>query len=144
MQNVWHNGIVPSHLHLFFFICLLQIPGVPLIFGLRNALFLESPSAFQRKYASTSEEGRLHMTEKEYQILRDRTMNRLAGDEAINSNTEIMENEDYGDQTGIVQAVKRSINSRNQMGIKDKPQFKRKRAKVIIYTCAVSFCWFES
>lgn len=130
--------IVHLDLHLFFLICLLQVPGVPLIFGLRNALFLESPSAFQRQYVKTSEEGRLHMTQKEYQIFKDRVMNRLTGEEANNSITEIMEIEDSEDQTINVQAVEKGITSRNRMEIKDKPQFKRKRAKVIIYSCAVS------
>lgn len=72
------------------------------------------------------------MTEKEYQIFKDTAMNRLTGEGANNSITEIMENEDSGDQTLNVQAVKRSITARNRMEIKDKPQFKRKRAKVII------------
>ncbi|XP_014498507.1 rRNA-processing protein UTP23 homolog isoform X2 [Vigna radiata var. radiata] len=106
-----------------------EVPGVPLIYGLRNALFLESPSAFQRQYVKTSEEGRLHMNEKEYKILKDRVMNRLTHDEANNSITETMENMDSGDQTINVQAVKTSTFARNRMPIKDKPQFKRKRAK---------------
>ncbi|KAH1211695.1 rRNA-processing protein UTP23 [Glycine max] len=106
-----------------------EVPGVPLIFGLRNALFLESPSAFQREYVKTSEEGRLHMTQKEYQIFKDRVMNRLTGEEANNSITEIMEIEDSEDQTINVQAVEKGITSRNRMEIKDEPQFKRKRAK---------------
>ncbi|QCD94202.1 U3 small nucleolar RNA-associated protein 23 [Vigna unguiculata] len=55
-----------------------EVPGVPLIYGLRNALFLESPSAFQRQYVKTSEEERLHMTEKEYKILKDRGPNPLS------------------------------------------------------------------
>lgn len=130
--------MVHLDLHLFFLICLLQVPGVPLIFGLRNALFLESPSAFQRQYVKTSEEGRLHMTQKEYQIFKDRVMNRLTGEEANHSISQIMENDDSEDQTINVQAVKKGITARNRMEIKDKPQFKRKRAKVIIYSCAVS------
>nr|KYP71054.1 rRNA-processing protein UTP23 isogeny [Cajanus cajan] len=106
-----------------------EVPGVPLIYGLRNALFLEPPSAFQRQYVKTSEEGRLHMTVKEYQIFKDRVMNRLAGEQADNSNTEILENVDSEDQTINVKAVKKNITTRNRMEIKDKPQFKRKRAK---------------
>ncbi|TKY57045.1 rRNA-processing protein UTP23-like [Spatholobus suberectus] len=106
-----------------------EVPGVPLIYGLRNALFLEPLSAFQRQYVKTSEEGRLHMTEKEYHTFKDRVTNRLTGEEINNSITEIMENEDSGDQTINVQAVKKSITARNLMEIKDKPQFKRKRAK---------------
>lgn len=83
------------------------------------------------------------MTEKEFQIFRDRAKNILAGGEADTSNTEIIENKDSGDQIASSQAIKRRITSRNQMGIKDKPQFKRKRAKVIIYCCAVSFLLFN-
>ena len=109
-----------------------QVPGVPLIYGLRNALFLESPSAFQRQYVKTSEEGRLHMTEKEYKILKDRVMNRLRDEEPNNSITETMENVDSGDQTVNVQAVEANTFARDPMAVKDKPQFKRKRAKVII------------
>jgi U3 small nucleolar RNA-associated protein 23 len=55
-----------------------KVPGVPLIFGLRNALFLESPSASQKEHVKTSEERRLHMTDIEYQIFKDRAMKRLA------------------------------------------------------------------
>ncbi|KAK7385849.1 hypothetical protein VNO78_31765 [Psophocarpus tetragonolobus] len=106
-----------------------EVPGVPLIFGLRNALFLEPPSTFQREYVKTSEEGRLHMTEKEYQIFKDRVMNKLNGEETNDSITEIMENEDSGDQTINAQTIKKSITARNRMEIKDKPQFKRKKAK---------------
>ncbi|KAJ6395488.1 hypothetical protein OIU77_020689 [Salix suchowensis] len=50
-----------------------EVPGVPLIFGLRNALFLEPPSAFQRQFAKNSEEERSHMTEKEAALLKKRT-----------------------------------------------------------------------
>ena len=70
------------------------------------------------------------MTEKEYQIFKNRVMNRLAGEEAQNTITEMMEKKDSRDQTVKVEALKRSSTARNQMDIKDKPQFKRKRAKV--------------
>lgn len=73
------------------------------------------------------------MTNTEYQIFRDRAKKKLAGGEDNNSNTEITENKDAGDPIASAQAIKRSITSRNQTGIKDKPQFKRKRAKVILY-----------
>jgi len=109
----------------------LQVPGVPLIFGLRNALFLESPSAFQKEYVKTSEERRLHMTDKEYQTFKDKAMKKLADGEADNSNAEIVENNDLGDSIASAQAIKRSIISRNQQGVKDRPQFKRRKAKVI-------------
>lgn len=79
------------------------------------------------------------MSKKEYQIFRDRAMNRLAGEEANDSITGVMENKDSGDQAINVQAV-RSITSRNKTDIKDKPQFKRKRAKVNIYSLLYLFC----
>ncbi|PNT21632.1 hypothetical protein POPTR_009G159400v4 [Populus trichocarpa] len=41
-----------------------EVTGVPLIFGLRNALFLEPPSAFQQQLAKNSEE-QSHMSEFE-------------------------------------------------------------------------------
>ncbi|KAK7335869.1 hypothetical protein VNO80_27973 [Phaseolus coccineus] len=95
-----------------------EVPGVPLIYGLRNALFLESPSAFQRQYVKTSEEERSHVTEKEYKILNGRVMNRQTYEEANKSITEIREKVDSGDETINFEAVQ-----------KDKPLFKRKRAK---------------
>ena len=83
------------------------------------------------------------MTQKEYQIFKDRVMNRLTGEEANHSISQIMENDDSEDQTINVQAVKKGITARNHMEIKDKPQFKRKRAKVIIYSCAGSVSQLE-
>ncbi|CAK9139009.1 unnamed protein product [Ilex paraguariensis] len=46
-----------------------SIPGVPVIIGLRNALLLEQPPAFQHQFAISAEKERLHMTELEYQML---------------------------------------------------------------------------
>ncbi|CAK9154062.1 unnamed protein product [Ilex paraguariensis] len=46
-----------------------QIPGVPVIIGLRNALLLEQPSAFQHQFAKSAEKERSHMTELEYQMI---------------------------------------------------------------------------
>ncbi|KAL1307804.1 hypothetical protein HN51_049701 [Arachis hypogaea] len=102
-----------------------EVPGVPLIYGLRNTLFLEPISAFQLQYVKTAGEKRLHMDDREYQIFRSKVMNRLSGEEA----DEIMENKDSRDETIKVEALKRSSTARNPMEIKDKPQFKRKRAK---------------
>ncbi|KAL1348066.1 hypothetical protein AAHE18_07G052100 [Arachis hypogaea] len=77
------------------------------------------------QYVKTSGEKRLHMDDREYQIFRSKVMNRLSGEEA----DEIMENKDSRDETIKVEALKRSSTARNPMEIKDKPQFKRKRAK---------------
>lgn len=69
------------------------------------------------------------MTEEEYQIFRDRARNLLVGEGAEDLNTKIMKNKDSRDQITSAQEVKRNTGLRN-MGFKDKPQFKRKRAKV--------------
>ncbi|KAK2645140.1 hypothetical protein Ddye_020335 [Dipteronia dyeriana] len=103
-----------------------EVPGVPLIFGLRNALFLEQPSTFQRQFVKASEEGRSRMTESEYKMLKKRAKGILETEEIRDSSNE---DEDVGDQNLELQTVKKSDNARKQMGVKDKPQFKRKRAK---------------
>ncbi|KAJ8766780.1 hypothetical protein K2173_008334 [Erythroxylum novogranatense] len=102
------------------------LPGVPLIFGLRNALFLEPPSAFQRQFVKNSEEERLHMTDKEYKMLKERTGNLLQDEEARDSEDE---DRGQGDQNMKVQPMKKTHNARNRLSVKDRPQFKRKKAK---------------
>ncbi|KAI8538908.1 hypothetical protein RHMOL_Rhmol09G0139900 [Rhododendron molle] len=101
-----------------------EVPGVPLIFGLRNALLLESPSAFQRQFAKSTEEGRLHMSEAEYKMLR--TKNTLEAEEAMKFADA---NESEGDQNGGTQAMRKANDGGKRIGVKDKVQFKRKKAK---------------
>ncbi|KAG6761866.1 hypothetical protein POTOM_035105 [Populus tomentosa] len=107
-----------------------EVPGVPLIFGLRNALFLEPPSAFQQQLGKNSEE-QSHMSEFEAMFLKKRTKNLL----------EIQE-------TGGTSDEKRSKNenleigpkrytARKGMNVKDRPQIKRKKAKVC---CPLQAC----
>ncbi|KAG5532185.1 hypothetical protein RHGRI_026719 [Rhododendron griersonianum] len=105
-------------------ILLLSVPGVPLIFGLRNALLLESPSAFQRQFAKSTEEGRLHMSEAEYKMLR--TKNTLEAEGAMKFADA---NESEGDQNGGTQAMRKANDGGERIGVKDKVQFKRKKAK---------------
>ncbi|KAF9684661.1 hypothetical protein SADUNF_Sadunf04G0141800 [Salix dunnii] len=100
------------------------VPGVPLIFGLRNALFLEPPSAFQRQFAKNSEEERSHMTEKEAALLKKRTKDLVENWENGDSSDE---NGDPEDEKLEMQPQKYS--SRKGMKVKDRPQFKRKKAK---------------
>lgn len=107
----------------------LQIPGVPVIFGLRNALFLEPPSAFQRQFVKTSEEDRLHMTELDHKMLQKRARNSSADDEANDSSGE---NKDFVDQNIGIQTVRQPPTARKGVDLKDKVQFKRKKAKVVI------------
>ncbi|XP_030512202.1 rRNA-processing protein UTP23 homolog [Rhodamnia argentea] len=105
---------------------LLEIPGVPAIYGLRNALFLEQPSASQRQFVKTSEEGRLHMTELEHKMLKRRTTNILGTKESADSSDE---QEDFGERNMESSVVTKLQAVKKEIGVKDKVQFKRKKAK---------------
>lgn len=96
-----------------------ELPGVPLIFGLRNALLLEPPSAFQRQFVKTSEEARSRMTELEFKMLEKKKI--LETEEIRESSNRYEELE--------TQTDKETHYARKGMGVKDRPQFKRKRAK---------------
>lgn len=101
----------------------MQIPGVPVVYSLRTALLLEAPSAAQRQFVKTSEEQRLHMTDLEYKMLEKRAKNMLEKDSSD-------EDVGCGDQNLQVQAVEKKRTARKELGVKDKVQFKRKKAKV--------------
>uniref|UniRef100_A0A2P2JI33 UTP23 sensor motif region domain-containing protein n=2 Tax=Rhizophora mucronata TaxID=61149 RepID=A0A2P2JI33_RHIMU len=103
-----------------------SVPGVPLIFALRNALFLEPPSAFQRQVAKNSEEERLHMTGLEYKMLKKRTDSLLVNQEPRDS---FDEDEGQRDHNKEMQPVKKTHIGRNRTVAKDRPQLKRKKAK---------------
>ncbi|GFZ16267.1 PIN domain-like family protein [Actinidia rufa] len=105
-----------------------ELPGVPLIFGLRNALLLEPPSAFQRQFAKSTEEERSQMSELEYKMLRMKKKTTLATEEAMESYV----NESEGDQNLHTQTVTKMNTGRKRKEVKDKIQFKRKKAKVMI------------
>ncbi|CAH9130132.1 unnamed protein product [Cuscuta epithymum] len=105
---------------------LMQIPGVPLIYALRNALFLERPSTFQQKFAKMAEEGRSHMTEKEYKALNIKKKRKFSDHNAIDASN------GSGEETGHDLEVKsvKMDGERKRSNIKDdKVQFKRKKAK---------------
>ncbi|KAE8700013.1 PIN domain-like family protein, putative isoform 3 [Hibiscus syriacus] len=105
--------------------CIEEVPNVPLIFGLRNALFLEQPSKFQRDFVKSSEEKRLHLTEKEFKALEKRT-------KGVSEN---VDEEDSVDEDGLGRHNPglQPHNTRNYSGkerdVKDRVRFKRKRAK---------------
>ncbi|XP_050204598.1 uncharacterized protein LOC126654693 isoform X1 [Mercurialis annua] len=101
-----------------------EVPAVPLIYGLRNSLHLEPPSSVQHEFVKASEEERLHATELEKKMLKN-TKTILANEEAGHS---CKENEGLGDQNLEMRSVKKKRNAQN-MNVKDRPQFKRKRAK---------------
>ncbi|XP_059657885.1 uncharacterized protein LOC132304299 isoform X2 [Cornus florida] len=102
-----------------------EVPGVPVIFGLRNALFLEPPSAFQQRFVKCAEEERSHMTELEYEMLKMKKNKSLATADAGDS---FDANEDLVDQSLGNQVVKANT-VRKTIAVKDKVQFKRKKAK---------------
>jgi len=117
------------------------VPGVPLIFGLRNALFLQPPSAFQRQFAKNSEEERSHMTEKEVALLKKRTKDLVENWEIGDSSDENggPEDENGGPDDENLEMQPQKYSSRKGMRVKDRPQFKRKKAKVY---CLLQACLF--
>ncbi|KAF7092281.1 hypothetical protein CFC21_094780 [Triticum aestivum] len=46
-----------------------EVPCVPVIYGLKNSLFIEQPSAQERKFAQLDEEKRIHMEKSEFKKL---------------------------------------------------------------------------
>ncbi|KAM1299074.1 hypothetical protein ACFX2F_025809 [Malus domestica] len=104
---------------------LFKIPGVPAIYALRTALLLESPSDAQCQFVKSSEEQRLHMTELEYKMLKKkRNIPNFHGKDDPSG-----EEDGSGDQNMEAQVVAKRDTARKGLGVKDKVQFKRKRAK---------------
>ncbi|MQL93549.1 hypothetical protein Taro_026191 [Colocasia esculenta] len=103
-----------------------EIPGVPIIYGLKNALFLEQPSSQQHEFAKSSEEGRLHISESEVQILRKRRLEDMLPDKAATGSAGAQENSgsevDLEWSTGLIPVRKR-------LDLMEKSKFKRKKAK---------------
>uniref|UniRef100_A0A0A9CW95 UTP23 sensor motif region domain-containing protein n=1 Tax=Arundo donax TaxID=35708 RepID=A0A0A9CW95_ARUDO len=93
-----------------------EIPGVPVIYGLKNSLFIEQPSVQQRKFAQLDEEKRLNMDISEYKRLLK---------VASEGKTAANENGSDAEQQG------RPISSlvKNALGVAEKSKFKRNRAK---------------
>ncbi|PKA66340.1 hypothetical protein AXF42_Ash007037 [Apostasia shenzhenica] len=94
-----------------------QVPGVPVIYGLRNSLFLEQPSCNQREFIKSTEEKRLHMNESEYQNLYRREQK-----DKLNSGGKNDIANDVLPRTNIKMA-------KRTFGVVDKVRFKRKGAK---------------
>ncbi|KAG0502091.1 hypothetical protein HPP92_002163 [Vanilla planifolia] len=95
-----------------------EVPGVPLVYGIRNSLFLEQPSLTQQNFVKSSEEKRLHMNDLEYKCLYKRELK----DKLSIGGVDYVTTED--------KHVKRSQNIGNRASaVLDKVRFKRKRAK---------------
>lgn len=113
-----------SNYFLDFFIAItqcfagIQVPGVPVIYGLRNSLFIEQPSAQQRQYAKSTEEKRLHMGESEYLKLYKSDLKGVITNDSTNRVTE------------GTQLTRNISTTKRMLGVAEKSKFKRKRAKV--------------
>ncbi|KAJ0729548.1 putative rRNA-processing protein Fcf1/Utp23 [Helianthus annuus] len=91
-----------------------EIPAVPVMFALRNALFLEPPSQSQQQFAKAAEEERSRLNELEIKMLSNKRKRSSEADEAFSNET-------------IVE-LKKNVSTR-KTDVKDKVQFKRKKAK---------------
>ncbi|XP_072969479.1 uncharacterized protein [Typha angustifolia] len=87
-----------------------EVPGVPVMYGLRNSLFLDQPSSHQREFVRSTEEKRLHMNESEYQNLYKKELK-----------------EKFVDQSDG--AAQNPSIARRALGVAGKSKFKRNRAK---------------
>ncbi|WOL18935.1 rRNA-processing protein [Canna indica] len=94
-----------------------EVPGVPVIYGLRNSLFIEQPSSKQKEFVKSTEEKRLHMNEAEYLKLHKKNLK----DEMANNSENDMAEEPQ---------VRKNISTAKRMlGVAEKSKFKRKMAK---------------
>ncbi|CAA7014265.1 unnamed protein product [Microthlaspi erraticum] len=91
---------------------------VPLLYGLRTGLLIDQPSDFQRETAKDSERKRLTMTDVEKRMLVTQTARILASKYEQGT---VDDNEQW--------EASRDVSTRNGLGVKDRPQFKRNRAK---------------
>lgn len=95
-----------------------EIPAVPVIFALRNALFLESPSQSQQQFAKAAEAERSHMNESEFKLLIN---NKNRSSETEDPETSLLPNV-------FIEELMKNANKR-KTDVEDPVQFKRKRAK---------------
>ncbi|KAK9064461.1 hypothetical protein SSX86_015843 [Deinandra increscens subsp. villosa] len=95
-----------------------EVPAVPVMFALRNALFLKPPSHIQQQFAKSAEEERSRVSGLELKLLSNKRKRSLQTDEQAD---EALPNE-------ITKDLKKNV-SRTTTDVKDKVRFKRKRAK---------------
>lgn len=96
---------------------------MPIIYYVQNSgLFLEPVSTHQREYVKKLQEDRSHVNELELEMLKNR----------FETKTTLDEEKDLENRAIDVKRVKINRSTRKQMtmAIKDRPQFKRKKAKV--------------
>lgn len=97
-------------------------PGIPLIYGLRNSLFLETPSEYQRQFVKSTEEERLHMNQSEFKMLKKRVASKAETDSSD-------ANEGLGNEVVMKRDVTKTKKAKKVLGVVDKVKFKRKQAK---------------
>ncbi|KAH7692226.1 U3 small nucleolar RNA-associated protein 23 [Dioscorea alata] len=98
-----------------------KIAGVPVIYGLKNSLFIDQPSAHQREFVKSTEERRMHMNEPEYYKLHKKELK----DELTLAKL----NDDSANETSGSEHMRKTIAGGHALGVADKTKFKRKKAK---------------
>uniref|UniRef100_A0A1D1YA84 rRNA-processing protein UTP23 n=1 Tax=Anthurium amnicola TaxID=1678845 RepID=A0A1D1YA84_9ARAE len=103
-----------------------EIPGVPVIFGLNNALFLEQPSAQQREFVKSSEEERLHISRSEFQMIKKRELKNSSPEQTVpgSAGARDIVRSDVG-----IEQTARLHTAKGRLDLMDKQKFKRKKAK---------------
>ncbi|KAK1257077.1 hypothetical protein QJS04_geneDACA019252 [Acorus gramineus] len=102
-----------------------EIPGVPVIFGLKKSLFLEQPSENQRQFVKSAEESRMHMTESEYKML-------ISNKKELKRKPSILVSENSTMQDNLeneAQIEEDATNIRSTSKMLETSKFKRKRPK---------------
>ncbi|KAK1358704.1 rRNA-processing protein UTP23-like [Heracleum sosnowskyi] len=101
-----------------------EIPGVPLIFGLRNALLLDPLSKSQRYFAKSAEEERLHLNDLELKMLNMKKYSR-----PVIKAEDTPDMQEGVDQKFLGSKTLKLSGEKKKTDLKDKVQFKRKKAK---------------
>ncbi|KAJ0963962.1 hypothetical protein J5N97_029084 [Dioscorea zingiberensis] len=103
-----------------------KIPGVPVIYGLKNSLFIDQPSAHQREFVKSTEERRLCVSEPEYHKLYKKESRG-----GLESQTTDLASFHVGSTHDISASdhMGNSISRGHMLGVAEKTKFKRKKAK---------------
>lgn len=102
-----------------------EVPGVPAIYGLRNALYLSKLSEIQINFAKSTEEERSRISQPEYLMLKASKKGTLASEKPV----DLPDGDgNDGDQIFGMNMAKAS-SGRKRTGVTGGVQFKRKKAK---------------
>lgn len=101
-----------------------QVPGVPVVFVQKNYLLLEPPSEYQHQIARMTEAERMRMMEREFKLLEALEAKKAATQADVTSAPEIS-----GDEMPKKIESRDGSKSGNMLAVKDRPRFKRKKAK---------------